>query len=232
MCLITFFGKGKMMIKKSLLVGLFTAVAANAAFAGGTVAPAPQEAPAAPQAVAPVPAPAPVVVAPTFLPHWYIGASIGRTDYSEVSDHATGGKVFAGYQFHPNFAVEAAYADLGSVSGTARDVRGQGGLIDLVGIFPFGTWGHDFNVFAKIGVADMRLNGGIDDSYKAGAHFGIGIGYNFTHAFGIRLEAERFQKVGAEQIGTAILPDGTVVPNANFGQARANLYTIGIQYNF
>jgi OmpA-OmpF porin, OOP family len=217
-----------------LMLSLLALTATPLAFAGGTVAPAPVEAPAAPApAPAPevvTPPPAPVVLAPTWAPHFYVGGSIGRTRYSDTgggSDNATGGKVFAGYQFHPNFAVEAAYADLGSVGGSVRDVRGQGGVIDAVGILPFGAWGHDFNVFGKIGVADMRLKNGVDTGYKAGAHYGVGLGYNFTKALGVRVEAERFQKVGAQQIGF-VPGTGTV----DFGQARANLYSVGLQYNF
>jgi OOP family OmpA-OmpF porin len=220
--------------RSRILISLLALTAAPMAFAGGTVAPAPEEAPAAPApAPAPevvAPPPAPVVVAPAWRPHFYVGGSIGRTRYSDTnggSNNATGGKIFAGYQFHPNFAVEAAYADLGSVSGDVRSVRGQGGVIDAVGILPFGAWGHDFNVFGKIGVADTQLRGGVDTGYKAGAHYGVGVGYNFTHALGVRLEAERFQKVGAQQV--AFVPgEGDV----NFGQARANLYSIGLQYNF
>jgi OmpA-OmpF porin, OOP family len=218
------------MCKSKLLIAVLGMFATGIAFAGGTVAPAPAEAPAAPAPEVVSPPPAPVVVAPVWAPHFYVGASIGRTRYSDTgggSDNATGGKIFAGYQFHPNFAVEAAYVDLGSVDGAIRSVKGQGGVIDAVGILPFGAWGHDFNVFGKIGVADMKLNGGVDEGYKAGAHYGIGIGYNFTHALGVRLEAERFQKVGAEQVGF-VPGTGTV----NFGQARANLYSIGLQYNF
>lgn len=214
-----------------LLLALVGLSATSVAFAGGTVAPAPEEAPAAPEAVAPAPAPAPVVVAPAFIPHWYVGASVGSTHYTgSGTANATGGKVFAGYQFHPNFAVEATYADLGSVDGDVRSVRGQGGMIDAVGILPFGAWGHDFNVFGKIGVADMSLRGGVDDSYKAGLHYGVGLAYNFTHALGVRIEAERFEKVGADQTGIAIIPGGPVF--ADFGQAKANFYSIGLQYNF
>lgn len=223
------------MNKSKLLIALIGLFVSGVAFAGGTVAPAPAEAPAAPAPAPEVvaPAPAPVVVAPTWAPHFYVGASIGSTRYSDTgggSDNATGGKIFAGYQFHPNFAVEAAYVDLGSVDGVIRSVKGQGGVIDAVGILPFGAWGHDFNVFGKIGVADMKLNGGIDEGYKAGVHYGIGVGYNFTHALGVRLEAERFQKVGAEQAGLATV-DGVTGP-VDFGQAHANLYSIGLQYNF
>jgi OmpA-OmpF porin, OOP family len=211
---------------KKFLVGLLAAFSATAAYAGGTVRPAPMEAPAqmAPEPapyVAPAPAPAPVVVAPAFVPHGYVGASIGRTDYSGSTPtsnpaaatytvahpgNATGGKVFAGYQWSPNMAAELTYASLGSSEG----VRGQGFAADLLGIMPLGAgnWG----LFGKIGIADMHASGAWNDSNKAGANYGIGVSYNLSHALGFRAEAERFQKVG---------PD-----------LAANLYSVGLQYNF
>jgi OmpA-OmpF porin, OOP family len=206
------------MKKSKLLIALIGLSASGVAFAGGTVRQAPAEAAAevapapapAPEAVVPAPAPTPVVVAPAFVPSWYVGASVGRSNYSDA-DNGTGWKVFGGYRFHPNFAAELSYVDLGnSTDAGGLTAKSRGGSLDALGILPFG---NNFDVFAKVGVADMKVSGDVSSGSKASANYGIGATYHFSHTIGVRAEAERFQKVGDR-----------------FGSA--NLYSIGIQYGF
>jgi OmpA-OmpF porin, OOP family len=204
------------MNKSKLLIALVGLFATGVAFAGGTVRQAPVEAPAevapapapAPEVVAP--APAPVVVAPAFVPSWYIGASVGRSEYSDAGN-GTGWKVFGGYRFHPNFAAELSYVDLGNTDiAPGFSAKSRGGSLDALGILPLG---NNFDVFAKVGVADMKLSGDFSSGSKVGANYGIGATYHFSHTIGVRAEAERFQNVG-EDLGSA------------------NLYSIGVQYGF
>jgi OmpA-OmpF porin, OOP family len=209
-------------MNKSKLLIAIAAMSSSVAFAGGTVRQAPVEAPAevapapapAPEVVAPAPAPAPVVVAPAFIPSWYVGASVGQSHYTQAgaSDNETGYKVFGGYRFNPNFAAELSYIDLGRTSGS---VKGQGASLDVLGILPVG---YNFDIFGKVGVADLKADGAVNDSYKAGANYGIGASYHFNRNLSARVEAERFDKVGESQ--------------PVFGQAKANLYSVGLQYNF
>lgn len=206
------------MNKSKLLIAL-VAMSSSVAFAGGTVHRAPMEAPAevapapapapAPVEVAPAPVAAPVAVAPAFVPSWYVGASIGRTHYTDTvgAANATGGKVFAGYRFHPNFAAEVSYVNLGSTDGA----RGEGASADVLGILPVG---YNTDLFAKVGVADLKLKSGAGDSgSKVGANYGIGATYHFNRNIGVRAEAERYEKVGDTGV-------------------KANQYSVGVQYNF
>lgn len=199
------------MKKIQLFIGLLS-LGAGVAYAGGTIAPAPEESPAAPARMTTTPSP--VIVAPAWSPFWYAGASVGWSGYNGTTrsgpflihpDSATGGKGFAGYQWTPNWGAEIAYANLGSTA----FVRGEGEVIDLIGTLPFAS---GWRLFGKIGGADMRASGADHSGYKAGANYGIGITYMWSRAMGIRAEAERFQKVGPDLSG--------------------NLYSIGPQYNF
>lgn len=233
------------MQKSKLLVALVAALSANAAFAGGTVAPAPVEAPAAPApapvAVAPAPAPAPVVVAPVFVPSWYAGIGVGQSKIKDlhassfsnangsfsIDDKDTSWKIFAGYRFHPNFAVELGYVDLGkgtadgnvavgadgATPGSAHaSVKAQAVTLDAVGILPFA---NNFEVFGKVGgyyahtTADVSAvnfpflgTGSASTSdNNGGFHYGVGLGYNFSHNWAARVEWERFNRVGGDSIG-------------------------------
>jgi len=216
----------------SLMIGLLGLVSVTA-YAGGTVAPAPEEAPAAASAPAPEPAPAPEAtpapepapqaeVAPpepepvmsSFTSHWYGGAAISRSSYSGTTlangspvepNHGTGGKLFLGYRFNPNLAVEASGVYLGSTS----SIKGEGGSLDVLGIAPVSS---SINLFAKVGVADLKAQGADSNSYKAGLNYGVGGMYALNDDWSARLEAERFQKVG--------------------NHLKANLYSLGIQYGF
>jgi len=104
--------------------------------------------------------------------------------------------VFGGYQFHPNFGVEAAYTDFGDV-----DVAGVASLeadtwsLVAVGTLPFTD---NFSGYAKAGFhswdADASAPGigrasddGTDPTY------GLGLQYRFSDAFALRGEYSRFE---------------------------------------
>lgn len=164
---------------------------------------------------------------------WYAGASVGRTGASIDDDRITRGlagqglvtrsiddrdtdrgyKIFGGYQFHRNFAVEAGYFDLGSFGYTATttppgslsgDIRIKGVNLDLVGLWPITD---KFSALARVGVTSARTRGDFASSGAvtmpyANAHpsergtnvkFGAGLMYDFTPALGVRVEAERYR---------------------------------------
>lgn len=186
-------------------------------------------------------------------PDWYLGANAGVTHYdasssdldsalssdgftasSSVDDSDTGYKLFLGYQFNQNFAVEGGYVDLGKMSfsstitapsaGTVSgDVKTKNGLfLDAVGTLPLG---NNFSVFGRLGVYSIKTeltasgSAGSVSSSDTGSdfHWGIGAGYDFTPNLGARLEWERFNKVGNK--------DKT-------GEGDVDLASVGLVYRF
>ena len=168
---------------------------------------------------------------------WYGGANVGQsrmkvdttgidtavmatglvaTSATTASENDVGFKLFGGYRFHPNFAVEAGYFNLGKVgfttitTGPAATIGGEaknenGFNIDLVGIAPLSDV---FSLFARVGVQTSKTSitaagigpGGTSAvsssetsaSYKAG----VGAQYEFTKNIGGRLEWERYHVPG------------------------------------
>ncbi len=166
---------------------------------------------------------------------FYVGASggIAQASYSatdlvnalpgytlsnvSVDDSDTGWKLFAGWQFHPNFAVEAAYVDLGEIkssySATAvPDVQQL--LDDTAAIHPYmangftlaGVASYNINpkasVMGKVGLfswdaeADItEINTGANskvDQDGTDLMFGLGAKYMVTPQWGIRAEWESY----------------------------------------
>lgn len=143
------------------------------------------------------------------------------------------GKLFAGYQFNRYLSLEAGYFDLGesqfnaitSPNGllhTNMEVRGFN--IDLVGYVPFT---EKFSAFGRLGVtraltqdtftgtgAAAALSGKLSTRDNFGKA-GVGLQYDFTDSFAMRLEAERY-----------------VISNAIYNHNNIDLYSIGVVYRF
>jgi OOP family OmpA-OmpF porin len=160
----------------------------------------------------------------------YIGGNIGRTTAhfdtpanlgnfvgsgftvnSATSDNRdTGYKLYGGYRFHRNFAVEGGYFDLGNTQYTynttpagslSGDLRVKGLNLDLVGILPVT---ERFSVFGRVGAAYAQsrtsfgrtgavplANGRTDKSTNV--KFGAGIDYAFSDRLSVRGEIERYR---------------------------------------
>jgi OOP family OmpA-OmpF porin len=129
----------------------------------------------------------------------------------EDDNRGLGFKVFGGYQFNKYFALESGYFDLGKFSFTATtlppgtlsgEIKLKGVNFDAVGILPFTD---RFSAFGRIGVnyaqAKDRFSGTgavhvlNPDRSKRAANLkaGVGLEYDFTKSFGMRLEAERYR---------------------------------------
>lgn len=162
---------------------------------------------------------------------WYVGANIGQSrakiDDARITggllgaglattsisndDSDTGYKLFGGYKFNRNFAVEGGYFDLGRFGFTANtappgtlngSIRLKGLNLDLVGILPitekfsaFGRVGVDYadarDAFSGTGVVNV-LNPN-PNKREANIKFGGGLQYDFTQSLAMRLEAERYR---------------------------------------
>lgn len=162
---------------------------------------------------------------------WYMGANIGEsrakiddaritssllgTGFTTTSiaddNRDTGYKLFGGYQFNENFALEGGYFDLGRFGYTATTVPAgtltgsiklKGVNLDAVGILPIT---EKFSAFGRLGLNYAQTKGSFsgtgavnvlnptpsknDTNYK----YGVGLQYAFTKSFGMRIEAERYR---------------------------------------
>ncbi len=157
---------------------------------------------------------------------WYAGAGVGqsRLDSDTINfpgstqshdDRDTGWKVFAGYQWNPNFAIEGGWVDLGKFNtavsragGTASvDYKLQGFFLDAVGVIPVS---EQFSLFGKVGTiysdASTDVAGTLAPALSAAGFrsdskndfnltAGLGAQYDFTRTFGLRAEWERYFNV-------------------------------------
>lgn len=126
-------------------------------------------------------------------------------------EHDIGFKLFGGYQFGRYFALEGGYFNLGEFgfdattlpAGTlSGNIELHGVNLDAVGILPLG---RRLSAFGRVGVnyaeAETSFSGtgavnvlDPDRSQRAANYkFGFGLGYDFTDALGMRLEAERYR---------------------------------------
>jgi OmpA-OmpF porin, OOP family len=107
-------------------------------------------------------------------PGFYMGAGVGATkiddegfDEIDFDDSDTGFKVFGGYSFNQNFAIEATYFDLGEGSGgfddlgdiVNFDVGVSGFGVSAVGVLPLGD---TFSLFGKVGYASYDIDAHVD----------------------------------------------------------------------
>lgn len=121
-------------------------------------------------------------------------------------------KLFGGYQFNRNFALEGSYFDLGqfkytsTTTGPAGTLNGnmkrEGVALDAVGILPISD---KFSAFGRLGVTyvdarDQFVGSGGVVVTNPGANkrsvnykLGLGLQYDVTQSIGLRGEVERYR---------------------------------------
>lgn len=139
-----------------------------------------------------------------------LGSGLTATSITD-DDSDIGFKILGGYQFNRNFSLEGGYFDLGRMSFTAVTMPAgtlQGNIslnglnLDAVGALPLteklsllGRAGLNYaeakDSFSGAGAVSVANAGASkrDLNYK----YGIGLQYDFTRAFGVRAEAERYR---------------------------------------
>jgi OmpA-OmpF porin, OOP family len=152
--------------------------------------------------------------------HLYAGASIGQSYVKEwcegapagvnCDDNDTAWKVFGGYQFHPNFAVELGYTDLGSASLSSGTVRGtvESSAFELVGVGSFPVGGR-LALYGKLGFYRGEISGRVtagsstrfaDSDEGTEITFGLGARIDFNHNFAARLEWQKYNDFSGSDI--------------------------------
>lgn len=186
---------------------------------------------------------------------WYGGLNIGRSsakiDNANITSNLLGGgfvttsitnddsdsgfKLFGGYKYNKNFALEGGYFDLGSFGYTATtaapnagtltgNIKLRGLNLDAVGVLPMTD---KFSAFGRAGLnyAEARDSfsgtGAVivldpnrskrDTNYK----FGAGLQYDFTQSLGMRAEVERYR-----------------INDAVGGKGDVDLLSVGLVYRF
>ena len=152
----------------------------------------------------------------------YIGGNVGPTKYrgDDIGGFTTdrsdkGGKLYAGYEFTPNVALELGYADLGSYTSAIGSADGQGAFLDVVGKVPFTP---QLSGIARLGAFNGKVDGtlaGFEDSAtKTTPKVGLGLQYDFTKNVALRGEWERYR---FEAFGE---------------KSNVDLATIGVKFRF
>jgi len=147
--------------------------------------------------------------------NFYVGGAIGQTSTDingvnvsgvNVDDSDTGYKLFGGYSFFRNFAVEAGYVDVGQASiettvpiQSSSSAEADGFALEAVGVLPLG---ERFELFAKYGwyMWDATVSASIQGLGTVSASddgtdptYGIGFGWNVTERGRLQLELERYE---------------------------------------
>ena len=104
-------------------------------------------------------------------PGFYAGAGFGSTkidddgfDDIDFDDSDVGFKLFGGYSFNQDFAIEATYFDLGEASGSFGvgdnfDVGISGLGVSAVGVLPLSD---TFSLFGKLGYASYDIDAHVE----------------------------------------------------------------------
>lgn len=166
----------------------------------------------------------------------YVGVNAGRAhhkvnyaDGESAKDNKTGYKLYAGYNFNPNFGLEGGYTQLGKLTDSWVDGTDSGtNTFKARAIYAAATatlpLNEQFALFAKLGVAQTRVKGSFEENgvldstlskSKTNALFGIGASFNITKELTVVAEYENYGKVTAEDV-----------------KLKTNLLSVGLRYAF
>lgn len=166
----------------------------------------------------------------------YVGASIGqaKVDIScptatSCDDKDTAWKAYGGLEVNEYLSMEVGYVDFGkstysgAVSGTRES---KGATLQLVGTYVLNP---SITLIGKggFGILHTEVKGSIVSPYTSLADtdlewsVGLGAQYNFTKSVGMRMEWERYFRVGS-----------TGGPGATTGEANIDLLSAGLVYKF
>ena len=128
----------------------------------------------------------------------YIGADVGNADFG--SDDDTAFKLYAGYKFHPNVAVEGGWAQLFDKSG----VEVTSLEVVAVGILPLA---HQFSLLGKLGFASVDVDTPLGGDTKTELTYGIGAQFDVTPMIGLRAGWQRYdtdQEIDLLSVGVVV----------------------------
>ena len=139
-----------------------------------------------------------------------LGSGLATTSITD-DNRDFGYKLFGGYKFNQNFALEGGYFNLGQFGFTSTTtptgtltgkIKLQGLNLDAVGILPLA---ENFSVFGRLGLQFAQAKDDFDGTgqvvvsnpnpSKSAANYkaGLGVQYDFTQSVGLRGEWERYR---------------------------------------
>jgi OOP family OmpA-OmpF porin len=129
------------------------------------------------------------VAAPTAF---YGGVDVGSTKIDDFGDSKVSVGGFVGYGFHPNFAVELGYRQLGKWEESGVDVKAKQTHLSLVGSYPLNG---QLDVYGRLGYNQLRAEasyGGYTyGENTTGGLYGVGLNYSFAPNISGRLEVQK-----------------------------------------
>jgi len=169
---------------------------------------------------------------------FYIGGALGQaqidldcTGATSCDDKDSSWKIFGGYQFNKNFALEFGYGNLGeaSLSGPTpplgtTSVKFESTLFELVAVGSL-PLADRFSIYGKIGlyradtdadVSNSVLGSTTESDSNSDLTFGVGVRYDFTRNLGVRAEWQRYSDVTA----------------GDFGESDIDVISVGIIWRF
>ena len=184
------------------------------------------------------------LAAPTFAEGFYAGFDVGsasadtssivtvKAPSASASKNKTVAGIYAGYDFTPNWAVEAKYTGAGenkatTAAGGVFNVKADAFALTLVGTAPLSD---SFEVYGKLGYASTKttvtssIAGAYSGASRNAATYGVGAQYNVSKAVGIRLGYDVYP--AQVQDNTAGSP---TLGNNNF---NTSVWAIGAKFNF
>jgi OOP family OmpA-OmpF porin len=122
----------------------------------------------------------------------YGGLDVGSTKVDGLDDSKTSFGGFVGYGFHPNFAVELGYRQLGKWDIVGADVKVKQTHLSVAGSYPLNG---QLDIFGRLGYNQLRGEASYagrsygDDT--SGGLYGIGLNYSFAPNMSARFEVQK-----------------------------------------
>lgn len=128
---------------------------------------------------------------------YYLGGSLGSSSWRgqvngvDGSDGGSSYKVYGGYQFTPNYALELSSVRLGyQRDGAGNQAFARGYSVDGVGLLPLG---NNFSLLGRVGLADMKTLTTAGSDHGLALKVGAGVQYQLNPRTALRAEWERYR---------------------------------------
>src|SRR5437868_7245715 len=146
---------------------------------------------------------------------FYVGGGFGQSKAKDwcanaggisCDDRDTAWKAFGGYQFNRNFAAELGYTNLGefkaSAGGLTDNAKASAWELSALAAWPFM---NQFAVYGRLGAYRANVKeetnfGGNFEHSNTDLTYGLGAQYDFTRNLGLRVEGQRYAKVGGGDV--------------------------------